>query len=108
MSDYQPAPEGKDPVLWEIAQKRAGFKSHLVTYIIINAFLWAVWFMSSSHHEDFSFSNISWGNFPWPLWSTLGWGVGLAFHFAGAYIFPRANSVESEYEKLKNQQKKNK
>lgn len=103
MANYQPAPEGKDPILWEIAQRRASFKSHLVTYLIINAFLWAVWIMSSSHH-DFSFRHIGWGNFPWPLWPTLGWGVGLAFHFAGAYIFPRANSVEGEYEKLKKQQ----
>jgi hypothetical protein len=45
-------------------------------------------------------------HYPWPIWTTLGWGIGLAFHFAGAYIFPRANSVESEYQKLKDQQKK--
>ncbi|HMI79678.1 MAG TPA: 2TM domain-containing protein [Ferruginibacter sp.] len=101
MSDYQPAPEGKDPILWEIAQKRASFKTHAVTYIIINAFLWGVWFLSSNRH-DIDFGNFGWGNIPWPLWSTLGWGVGLAFHFAGAYIFPQANSVEREYEKLKN------
>jgi 2TM domain len=100
MSDYRPAPEGKDPILWEIAQKRASFKTHAVTYIIVNAFLWAIWFMSGNRHE-ISFSNIGWGNVPWPLWSTLGWGVGLAFHFAGAYIFPQANSVEREYEKLR-------
>jgi len=106
MSNYRPAPEGKDPALWEIAQKRASFKSHLVTYIIVNAFLWAIWFMSASRHEGFTFWEIRWGHFPWPLWSTIGWGIGLAFHFAGAYIFPKANSVESEYEKLKNQQKK--
>ena len=31
MSDYKPAPEGKDPELWEIAQKRASFKTHAVT-----------------------------------------------------------------------------
>ncbi|MEP7238263.1 MAG: 2TM domain-containing protein [Ferruginibacter sp.] len=104
MSHYQPAPEGKDPALWEIAQKRAGFKKHAVTYLIVNVFLWAVWFLSSSHYEQFDVDNIKWGHFPWPLWTTLGWGIGLAFHFAGAYVFPRANSVESEYEKLKNKQ----
>ena len=104
MSDYRLAPEGKDPELWEIAQKKASFKSHAVTYIIVNAFLWGIWYFSSSQH-DFSFESIRWSHFPWPLWSTLGWGIGLAFHFAGAYIFPKANSVEREYEKLKNQQK---
>jgi hypothetical protein len=102
MSRYQPAPEGKDPVLWEIAQKRASFKTHAVTYIIVNAFLWGIWYLSTSGHYDFDMEDIHIRIFPWPLWCTLGWGIGLAFHFAGAYIFPRANSVESEYEKLKN------
>ena len=106
MSDYRPTPEGKDPALWEIKKKRAGFKSNLISYLIVNAFLWAIWYFSSSQSQDFGFEEISRGIFPWPLWVTLGWGVGLAFHFAGAYIFPKANSVESEYEKLKNQQKK--
>lgn len=98
MSYNQPAPEGKDPELWQIARKRASFKSHLVTYLIINAFLWALWFFTSNGmHYSFTGSNI-----PWPAWTTLGWGIGLAFHYAGAYINPRSNSVENEYEKLKN------
>lgn len=104
MSDYKPAPEGKDPELWEIAQKRAGFKTHALTYVIMNSFFWAVWFFSSGrHHMDFE--NYGWGHFPWPVWPMIGWGIGLAFHFAGAYIFPKANSVEREYEKLKNSKK---
>ena len=102
MSHHQPAPEGKDPVLWEIARKRASFKTHVVTYIIVNAFLWGIWFLSDNRHHNIDFDNYEWNYFPWPLWSTIGWGIGLAFHFAGAYIFPKANSVEREYEKLKN------
>lgn len=105
MSNYQPAPEGKDPYLWEIAQKRASFKSHAVTYVIVNAFFWALWYFSSGR-PDVELNDIPMAHFPWPVWPMLGWGIGLAFHFAGAYIFPKANSVESEYEKLKNQQKK--
>ena len=93
MSSYrQPAPEGKDPELWEIAQRRASFKTHALTYLIINCFLWGLWFFNEKHHGT---------GYPWPIWTTLGWGVGLAFHFAGAYIFPKANSVEREYQKLK-------
>lgn len=96
MSNYQPVPEGKDPVLWEIAQKRAGFKKHLQTYLIVNAFLWALWYFTTYTH-----TYGQWHAYPWPIWTTLGWGVGLAFHYAGAYVFPKANSVETEYEKLK-------
>jgi hypothetical protein len=108
MSHYhQPAPEGKDPGLWEIAQKRAAFKNHLITYIIINAFLWGIWFFTGNNHRDFDIMGI-WDDrhYPWPIWTTLGWGIGIAFHFASAYIFPRSNSVESEYQKLKNRQNK--
>ncbi len=94
MSNYQqPAPEGKDPVLWEIAQRRASFKSHALAYLIVNLLLWGLWFFNSK-----SYNNV----YPWPIWTTLGWGIGLGFHFAGAYVFPKANSVEKEYEKLSN------
>ena len=99
MSHHQPAPEGKDPVLWELAQKRATFKGHLVTYIIVNAFFWVLWYFTGQHLEDES-------GFPWPIWPMFGWGIGLAFHFAGAYVFPKHNTVENEYQKLKSQQNK--
>ena len=106
MSHCQPVPEGKDPALWEIAQKRASFKRHLITYLVINAFLWALWYFTGRHATvEIDGDAMAGFNFPWPIWTTLGWGIGLAFHFAGAYVFPRANSVEREYEKLKNQQK---
>ena len=84
---------GRDPQLWEIAKRRASFKTHLATYIVINLFLWAIWFFTGD-------SDVRVNKYPWPVWSTLGWGVGLFFHFLGAYVFPRENSVEKEYEKL--------
>lgn len=94
MSNYQQqAPEGKDPVLWEIAQRRASFKSHALAYLIVNLFLWGMWFFNQKSYST---------GYPWPIWTTLGWGIGLAFHFAGAYVFPKVNSVEKEYEKLSN------
>lgn len=99
MSNYKPAPEGKDPVLWEIAQRRASFKKHASTYVIINIFLWAMWYFTGDHSgktEDF--------NYPWPIWTTLGWGIGIAFHYVSAYVSPKVNSTEREYEKLKNKQ----
>lgn len=99
MSNYQPAPEGKDPALWEIAKKRASFKGHLATYLIVNGFFWALWYFTGDHYGNNDF-------FPWPIWPTFGWGIGIAFHFAEAYIFPKSNSVENEYRKLKEQQNK--
>ena len=97
MSNDQQPPAGKDPELWELAKKRAGFKSHFVAYVIVNVFLWAMWFFSGQRIYHGS-------NIPWPLWTTLGWGIGLAFHFAGAYVFPKVYSTEKEYQKLKSKQ----
>jgi hypothetical protein len=92
MSHYNIPPQDRDPQLWEIAQRRASFKAHLLTYIVVNIFLWAIWYITDGNEF-----NAKW---PWPIWSTVGWGLGLLFHYLGAYVFPRANSVEKEYEKL--------
>jgi len=95
------ANNGKDPELWELAKKRASFKYHVITYIIMNAFFWVIWAITSQH-EMYRFG---WRvNIPWPLWPMFGWGIGLAFHFIGAYVAPGYNLAEKEYQKLKNKQ----
>jgi hypothetical protein len=98
MKQYLPAPADKDPKLWEIAQKRASFKTNLITYLIVNVFLWILWYVNTGTGKQYQ------GNIPWPVWPTLGWGLGLVFHYFGAYVYPQSNSVEKEYEKLKNNQ----
>lgn len=90
--DTQP----KDEKLWKFAKKRAEFKKYLLTYLVINVFLWGIWFFNASRHGDF--------NFPWPAFVTLGWGVGLAFSYIGAYSGMKETLTEREYEKLKNKQ----
>lgn len=93
MSNFTTPPPDRDPHLWDIAQKRASFKSHLASYVIVNGFLWGIWFFTSGRHGH--------DGLPWPVWPTFGWGIGLFFHFMGAYIYPKGNSVEDEYQKLK-------
>ncbi len=56
---------------------------------------WLIWYFSSTRNS---------GVFPWPVWPMLGWGIGVAFHYIGAYISVKDNSVEREYEKLKQEQ----
>ncbi|MBS1510096.1 MAG: 2TM domain-containing protein [Bacteroidetes bacterium] len=93
---FEPAPEGKDPELWELAQKRADLKDHLVAYILLNGMMWIFWCLTSFHSGAGLLD-------AWPIWSTAGWGIWLAFEFAEAYIFTQSNSTEKEYRKLKNQ-----
>lgn len=83
----------KDQALWRIAKKRVKFKRHLAAYIIVNSFLWAVWIFGPKEQDE--------SQYPWPLMSMLGWGIGLAFHFLGTFVFENSNAVDKEYEKLK-------
>ncbi len=90
--------QNKDPELWELAKKRAGFKSHLATYLIINPFLWGIWWFTGAETGG----NM---NLPWPVWSTFGWGIGLVFHYLSVYVFHKENAVDKEYEKLLKERK---
>jgi hypothetical protein len=93
--DYQPTPQGKDPQLWMLARRRAGFKRLLASYIIINIFLWVLWALTGSDRDG--------SGIPWPAWTTFGWGIGVLFHFIGTYV--KTDDVEREYEKLEKQNK---
>ncbi|GAA4459997.1 hypothetical protein GCM10023189_34450 [Nibrella saemangeumensis] len=90
--------ENRDEFLWKKAKVRVGFKYHLRNYLIINAFLWLLWLVGK-----LLFTNAQWPGyrFPWPIWVTLGWGIGLAMHYFRAYhTFGERSLVEKEYEKL--------
>ena len=85
----------RDEIVWKQAKKRVGFKKQLAMYLVVNAFLWALWFFTGMPYEDDNFV-------PWPAWCSLGWGIGLIFSFIDAYVFVnKVDAVEKEYEKLK-------
>ena len=85
--------ENKDPILWKIAQKRAGFKYHLLIYCIMNIFFWTIWYINRGNPSEDG------GIFPWPAWPMFFWGIGVFFNYLGAY---RSNNhlAEREYQKL--------
>jgi 2TM domain len=86
----------KDNLLWRIARRRATFKSSLAMYLIINAFLWSMWYFTSGPNS-----------YAWPIWSTLGWGIGIAMHYYSAYhSTDKISSIQKEYDKLKKEQQK--
>lgn len=86
----------KDRELWKLAKKRVGFRRHLATYMVINGFLWALWYFTDHKHDDRES-----GGVPWPIFPMLGWGIGLMFSYLNAYVFTKHDSVEKEYERLK-------
>jgi hypothetical protein len=51
----------------ERLEERREFSTHVVTYVVVNAFLIGIWAFTGA------------GYF-WPAWVLLGWGIGLALH----------------------------
>ena len=100
MEQYSSTSEQKDPKLWAIAKKRAGFKRDFVIYIVVNAFLWLIWLISGWNNND------NYNDIPWPVWPTAGWGIAIILQYFDAYRYPKENTAEKEYEKLKQQQYK--
>ncbi|HYH16467.1 MAG TPA: 2TM domain-containing protein [Flavisolibacter sp.] len=98
MSYYQTTPEGRDPHLWRIAQARASFKRNLAAYLVMSVVFWVIWYMTGGRNYD--------GGLPWPIWPMFGWGIGVLFHYLGAYQTSKNNPVEKEYEKLIQNQNK--
>jgi len=91
-------PLQRDPYLWQKAKARAKFQSHLVTYLVINAMLWVIWALTSSHHHN---------GIPWPIWTTAFWGFGLVMNGIAAYGstgMSREQRTQREYEQLLREQ----
>lgn len=84
----------RDKELWLLAKKRANFQRSLVSYFVINTFLWIIWWFTTDN-RGFS------GHTPWPAWVMLAWGVGLVFQYLAAYGGSKQNLADKEYEKLK-------
>lgn len=61
----------RDSEQWKDARKRVAnrrdFSSHVVAYVVVNAFLIFVWAITGA------------GYF-WPAWVLAGWGIGLVLH----------------------------
>jgi hypothetical protein len=48
---------------------RQEWLTHLTSYVIVNGVLWVIWFLTGA-------------GFPWPIFPTLGWGIGMGIHTA--------------------------
>jgi len=76
----------------ERLKKRRDFRTHVVVYLLVNAFLWGIWAVTGA-------------GFPWPVFVTGGWGIGLAMDARETYWDspPTEREVQAEIEKLKQQ-----
>lgn len=92
------APASAEAELRDLAlrrlKKRQDFRAHVVVFIVVNAFLWALWAILSLTND--------W-TFPWPIFPTLGWGIGVALNAWDVYGRRdiTAADVDREIERLR-------
>jgi hypothetical protein len=89
-----------DEQITKMAKARVSFKVHLMVYIAVNVFLAAVWYLT----EGMSAVRVegAGGTDYWPIWTHLGWGLGLAIHGFTVYG-PANNMLAREEEKIRNE-----
>jgi hypothetical protein len=73
MSEYgeRPQDEARARAIASL-RKKADFRNHLLAYLLVNATLVVIWFMTGAH-------------FFWPVFPILGWGIGVVFHAQDVY-----------------------
>ncbi|WP_426490422.1 2TM domain-containing protein [Hymenobacter sp. 102] len=92
----------RDPQLWRLAKARAKFKSHLITYVLVNLLLWAIWAFTDGYSRRHGYNSL-----PWPVFPTVFWGFGLAIQGLTTYgVLGKTSLMEREYEKLLRRQDK--
>jgi hypothetical protein len=89
-----PAPASiREQRLWQVARARTKFQGHVLVYLVINAGLWLLWaFLPESHERH---------ELPWPVWTSVFWGLGLVLQGLAAYSRLNAGErTQREYERL--------
>lgn len=69
-------------------KKRRDFKAHLLVYTLVNLGLWGIWAVIAAS---------SGGSWPWPVFLTLFWGIGLVMNAWDVYF--RRPITEQELER---------
>ncbi len=80
------------PLTYEQALKQAreirGFYNHLLIYVVVNVFIFAIdWFSEPGE----------W----WFFWPLLGWGIGVAVHGLNTFLGTRGFGVDWEERKAR-------
>lgn len=57
---------------------RRGFRIHLLVFLLGIPATWIIWLLTNSQY-------------PWPIWSTISWSVGITFHYLGVFVFSKKN-----------------
>ena len=77
-------------------KRKRDFKAQIVVFVLINILLWGIWVIGGIE-GDFGF--------PWPVFATVGWGIGLVMQGWSIYHSgpPTEADVQAEVERLRGQ-----
>jgi len=56
---------------------KRGFKIHFTVFLFGIAAMWLIWYVTNT-------------SYPWPLWSTGAWAIGVLFHYLGVFVFKKS------------------
>ncbi len=74
-------------------EAREAFSAHLLIFIAVNRLLWGLWAVSGANLAS-----------PWPVFATVGWGIGLVAHWWSVYGRDdrrREAAIQAEMERLR-------
>jgi hypothetical protein len=57
----------------ERLKKQQDLRAHVLVFVLVNTFVWTIWALTGT-------------GFPWPVFVTGGWGIGLVMNVWDAYL----------------------
>jgi len=66
-------------------KKRRDLQAHVVSYLVVNAALWAIWAATGA-------------GYPWPAWVTGAWAIGLLLNAWDVYLRRPITDAEVQHE----------
>ncbi|HEY1201472.1 MAG TPA: 2TM domain-containing protein [Niastella sp.] len=58
---------------------KKGFRIHFIVFLLTIPATWIVWYLTDR-------------TYPWPLWSTTAWAIGVLFHYLGVFVFKKSKN----------------
>ena len=63
-----------------IESLKKGFRIHLIAFVAGVPAIWLIWYLTST-------------TYPWPLWTTPAWAIGVVFHYVGVFVFSKEKGI---------------
>jgi 2TM domain len=83
-TDVEPVRTEREEALLRL-KKRRDFQGHLITYVVVNVALWAVWAATGA-------------GYAWPAWITGGWGIGLILNAWDVFFRSPISEADVQHE----------